>query len=345
MAPCRPCRLAVRWFPQVNGYGSSSQTSFGETGGVAQASGSFSHNGIETVTSARQYATSDTYGHVSGNAPIMVGDSIANGGATFEKTDTNASATGSFHAATFGATASIRDRRDWPLPRVQPLSQRSGRLRPSGQGHHEDHCSCPILSLAAFSATAQTNNASSSTTSATSGATNAGNTQGITFNSKSDASGTLRTAPAMGGQASTARSLRTAAWCRRAGRSVVGFGMNVAFPIEDQKCSLRRLRTHHAGGGVHQDPDRSRRLETAAIDILCQTDDRTKAALVAQGLCNPALTTADHRFDNSAVAQTSTPASAPPASPAALAHAADACRPGFPGAIGAERRHEFAALA
>ena len=93
---------------QVNGYGSSSQTSFGETGGVAQASGSFSHNGIETVTSTRQYATSDTYGHVSGNAPIMVGDSIANGGATFEKTDTNASATGSFHAATFGATASIQ---------------------------------------------------------------------------------------------------------------------------------------------------------------------------------------------------------------------------------------------
>ena len=24
------------------------------------------------------------------------------------------------------------------------------------------------------------------------------------------------------------------------GSSVVGFGMNVAFPIEDQKCSLRR---------------------------------------------------------------------------------------------------------
>ena len=59
---------------QVNGYGSSTQTSFGETGGVAQASGSFSHNGIETVTSTRQYATSETYGHVSGNAPIMSGD-------------------------------------------------------------------------------------------------------------------------------------------------------------------------------------------------------------------------------------------------------------------------------
>ena len=63
--------------------------------------------------------------------------------------------------------------------------------------------------------------------------------------------------------------------------------MNVAFPIEDQKCSLRRNfeRTMQAAAST-KDPDRSRRLETAAIDILCQTDDRTKAALVAQG-CAP----------------------------------------------------------
>jgi hypothetical protein len=61
-----------------------------------------------------------------------------------------------------------------------------------------------------------------------------------------------------------------------------------------------------------RDADRSRRLETAAIDILCQTDDRTKAALVAQGLCtNPALTTADHRFDSNAVAQAAPPAGGP----------------------------------
>ncbi|WZB63681.1 hypothetical protein WJ970_13480 [Achromobacter xylosoxidans] len=166
------------------------------------------------------------------------------------------------------------------------------------------------LSLAAFSATAQTNSASSSTTSATSGATNAGNTQGITFNSKSDASGTLRTAPAMGGQSFYGSfSSDSCMVSAGGGGSVVGFGMNVAFPIEDQKCSLRRNfeRTMQAAAST-KDPDRSRRLETAAIDILCQTDDRTKAALVAQGLCtNPALTTADHRFDNSAVAQTSTP--------------------------------------
>lgn len=92
---------------QINGYGSSSQTSFGETGGVATAGGSFSPDGTTAVTSTRQYATSESYGHITGNAPIMVGDSIANGGATFGNTTTNASATGTFKAGAIGATASI----------------------------------------------------------------------------------------------------------------------------------------------------------------------------------------------------------------------------------------------
>ena len=100
---------------QVNGYGSSTQTSFGETGGVAQASGSFSHNGIETVTSTRQYATSETYGHVSGNAPIMSGDSIANGGATFEDRHERFRH-GIVPCGDFRRDGvDPRDRRDWPL--------------------------------------------------------------------------------------------------------------------------------------------------------------------------------------------------------------------------------------
>ncbi|MNT30542.1 hypothetical protein D3C72_1663400 [compost metagenome] len=120
------------------------------------------------------------------------------------------------------------------------------------------------------------------------------------------------------------------------GGSVVGFGMNVAIPIEDQKCSLRRNfeRTMQAAAST-KDADRSRRLETAAIDILCQTDDRTKAALVAQGLCtNPALTTADHRFDSGAVAQVAAPtpvqtvrlAPAQPQAPAAQGYPVQSAR-------------------
>lgn len=92
---------------QVNGYGSSSQTSFGETGGVAQVGGTFNRDGTQVVTSTRQYATSESYGNVTGNAPIMVGDSIANGGASFGKTDTAASATGTFVAGNIGAFGSI----------------------------------------------------------------------------------------------------------------------------------------------------------------------------------------------------------------------------------------------
>ncbi|MDH2052459.1 hypothetical protein [Achromobacter marplatensis] len=163
------------------------------------------------------------------------------------------------------------------------------------------------LSLAACTAAAQTSN-SSSTTSASSGATNAGNNQGITLNSNNSGSSTVKTVPPVGGQSFYGSfSSDSCMVSAGGGGSVVGFGMNVAIPIEDQKCSLRRNfeRTMQAAAST-KDADRSRRLETAAIDILCQTDDRTKAALVAQGLCtNPALTTADHRFDTTAVAQSS----------------------------------------
>ncbi|WKK19233.1 hypothetical protein QQL45_07940 [Achromobacter insolitus] len=161
------------------------------------------------------------------------------------------------------------------------------------------------LSLAAVSASAQTSS-SSATTSASSGSTNAGNNQGITFNSDNGGSSTVRSVPPLGGQSFYGSfSSDSCMVSAGGGGAVVGFGMNVAIPIEDQKCSLRRNfeRTMQAAAST-KDADRSRRLETAAIDILCQTDDRTKAALVAQGLCtNPALTTADHRFDSNAVAQ------------------------------------------
>lgn len=92
---------------QINGYGSSSQTSFGSTGGIAEVGGTFSRDGTQVVTSTRQYSNSESYGNVTGNAPIMVGDSIANGGATFGKTETSASATGSFHAMNVGAFGAI----------------------------------------------------------------------------------------------------------------------------------------------------------------------------------------------------------------------------------------------
>lgn len=182
------------------------------------------------------------------------------------------------------------------------------------------------LSLVAFSAGAQTST-SSSTTSASSGSTNAGNNQGVTFNSNNSGSSTLRTAPPIGAQSFYGSfSSDSCMVSAGGGGSVVGFGMNVAFPVEDQKCSLRRNfeRTMQAAAST-KDPDRSRRLETAAVDILCQTDDRTKAALTAQGLCtNPSLTTADHRFEN----PTSNVAQAAPAPTQALYAPAPSAGPG-----------------
>ena len=170
------------------------------------------------------------------------------------------------------------------------------------------------LSLAACSAVALTSS-SSATTSASSGSTKAGNNQGITFNSSNGGSSSLRTVPPVGGQSFYGSfSSDSCMVSAGGGGAVVGFGMNIAIPIEDQKCSLRRNfeRTMQAAAST-RDADRARRLETAAIDILCQTDDRPKAAQVAQGLCtNPALTTADHRFDGEAVAQVAPPSSPPP---------------------------------
>ena len=130
---------------------------------------------------------------------------------------------------------------DWPLPRVQPLSQRSDGFGRPGKGHHEDHCSCPIpvargvLSHGADQQRLVVHHVR-----------DLGRDQRrqharhhVQF--KSDASGTLRTAPAMGGQSFYGSfSSDSCMVSAGGGGSVVGFGMNVAFPIEDQKRSLRR---------------------------------------------------------------------------------------------------------
>ncbi len=93
---------------QVNGTGHSSQTSFGSTGGEASVGVTFSHDSTLVVTSATQYANSESYGHVSGNAPVNVGDSIANGGATYGSTQTDATGNATFKAVSFGGSGSIQ---------------------------------------------------------------------------------------------------------------------------------------------------------------------------------------------------------------------------------------------
>lgn len=93
---------------QVNGTGFSTQTSFGNTGGEASVGVTFNHDSTLVVTSTRQYADSQSYGHVSGGAPVNVGNSIANGGATFESTTTDATGNATFKAASFGGSGGIQ---------------------------------------------------------------------------------------------------------------------------------------------------------------------------------------------------------------------------------------------
>lgn len=145
------------------------------------------------------------------------------------------------------------------------------------------------LSLASFGAAAQasTSNATSST-SASAGVNAAGNSQGVTFNSDNSGSSSLKTVPAVGAAAFYGSfSTDSCMVSGGAGGAVLGFGMNFAVPVEDQNCSLRRNfeRTMQAAAST-KDDSKARKLETAAIDMLCQTDDATRAALSAQGLCS-----------------------------------------------------------
>ncbi|WP_249279125.1 hypothetical protein [Bordetella genomosp. 5] len=142
------------------------------------------------------------------------------------------------------------------------------------------------LALVSSGALAQTSTASSST-SASAGVTAAGNQQGVTFNSRSTTSDSLRTVPPVAGQAFYGSfSTDSCMVSGGGGGSVMGFGINLAVPVEDSNCSLRRNfeRTMQAAATT-RDQDKSRKLETAAVDMLCQTDKATRAALSAQGLC------------------------------------------------------------
>lgn len=148
-------------------------------------------------------------------------------------------------------------------------------------------------SLVAFSAHAQTTiqTASSAVTTSTAGATNAGNAQSINFNSRNDGTSTLRSAPPVAGQGFYGSfSADSCMVSGGGGGSVVGFGINMAVPVEDKNCNLRRnFERVMQASATTKDPIRAQRLETAAVDILCQADEKTRAALMGQGLCSDGL--------------------------------------------------------
>ncbi|MBD4204413.1 hypothetical protein GUH47_00035 [Xanthomonas citri pv. citri] len=148
------------------------------------------------------------------------------------------------------------------------------------------------FSLLGLSAQAQTiNSTSNAATQSTAGATNAGNAQNINFNSRNDGTSTLRSAPPVAGQGFYGSfSADSCMVSGGGGGSVVGLGINMAVPVEDKNCNLRRnFERVMQASATTKDPVRSQRLETAAVDILCQSDEKTRAALMGQGLCSDGL--------------------------------------------------------
>ncbi|WKV22070.1 hypothetical protein Phage2-1_00070 [Achromobacter phage 2-1] len=142
-----------------------------------------------------------------------------------------------------------------------------------------------------LNATAQVavNNVSSNaSTQSSSGATNAGNAQNITFKSNNDGTSTQKFAPPVAGQGFYGSfSADSCMVSGGGGGSTIGIGLNVAIPVEDKNCNLRRnFERIMQASATTKDPNRSVRLETAAIDVLCQSDEKTRAALMGQGLCS-----------------------------------------------------------
>lgn len=93
---------------QVNGYGSSFQHTDGFTAGTATVGGSVNHLGAQVVTGTTQVAQVNSYGNVSGNAPIEVaGGLIANGTGGLGKTDTFANGNAHFATGAIGGVIGI----------------------------------------------------------------------------------------------------------------------------------------------------------------------------------------------------------------------------------------------
>lgn len=130
---------------------------------------------------------------------------------------------------------------------------------------------------------------SSSSNQVSSGSNNAGNAQSINFNSDNSGSSTLKTIPSIGGQGFYGSfSADSCVNSGGGGGSVVGFGMNVAVPINDAECSARRNveRTMQISASIRTfDPQRADALVNAAISIMCQVNDTAKAAYTYAGLC------------------------------------------------------------
>jgi hypothetical protein len=153
-----------------------------------------------------------------------------------------------------------------------------------------------ILVLTAFFATesdAQTmvNTQSQAQTQSTAGATNAGNAQNINFNSEAAHDSTrLKTNPTVYAPSpSPSYSQLNCANGTSAGISGGFVGAAFGTVKEGDQCNGRANATmlmQMSNNFRSFDPITAGKLSTAAINIMCDQDDKVRAKLVAQGLCD-----------------------------------------------------------
>lgn len=151
------------------------------------------------------------------------------------------------------------------------------------------HALAIVLSLAAVTAHAQTVNGtatSTNTVQSTSAAQNAGNSQGITFNS--EASNRVHTTPGVG-LGSFAGSF-SSDYCRgtaQVGGAATGGLLSFGGPVTDDACVLYRgvERTMQVSSTLRGfNPAMSARMDQAAVDMLCSVP-QLAPAMRNQGIC------------------------------------------------------------
>lgn len=151
------------------------------------------------------------------------------------------------------------------------------------------HALAIVLSLAAITAHAQSvtgTATSANTVQSTSAAQNAGNSQGITFNS--EAANRVHTTPSVG-LGSFAGSF-SSDYCRgtaQVGGAATGGLISFGGPVTDDNCVLYRgiERTMQVSSTIRSfNPTTSARMDQAAIDMLCSVPQLAPAMRV-QGLC------------------------------------------------------------
>lgn len=92
---------------ETDGFGKSTQIGSATGGSTAQIGSNVGLNGVTVGANTVNWSTASTEGHVEGNSPINVGDSIANGSAALGNGKAAAGIGGTFNQVANGAQIGV----------------------------------------------------------------------------------------------------------------------------------------------------------------------------------------------------------------------------------------------